>query len=793
MTYITLKNNRIEEKVIPHQHTVFLFLFVAISLFFSVQNAVAQQIYTISGNVSDAETGETLTGAVIYTKDNPSTAIYSNAYGYYALSLPSGVHTIVVTYIGYNTYEETITATGNIRKNVQLKSSNKQLDEVVISAVKRNDAILSDKIGVETLDIQAIKKIPVLFGEQDILKTLTLTPGVKSMGEGNGGLYVRGGNNSHNLILLDEAMVYNANHLLGFFSTFNGDAIKDITLYKGTANAEYGGRLASVMDVKMNEGNNQTYHASGGIGLISSRISLEGPIVKNKGSFLFTARRTYADLFLKLSPDSLLNNNELYFYDINAKGNYTINDNNRLFVSAYMGRDVFRFFERFGMDWGNITGTVRWNHIWNSKLFSNTSVIYADYGYKVSIDFDEIAFSLSSMIQNAQIKQDFQYFVNAKNTLSFGLHATHHSIIPGQLETSSALLQPFTLQKKYAVENALYVSNSWKPSYHWNISYGVRLNGFSLLGGGNFYTYLPNETIQSTYYDYNEFVKTYVHIEPRINIAYIANDRNSLKMSYTRNTQHLHLITNSTSSVPTDIWIPSSKNIKPQISDQLTAGYFINFTDDTYQFSAETYYKYMQNQIDLKNGANIQANEYIENELLFGIGRAYGLEMMLKKQYGTFTGWIGYTLSRTENQINGINNNHWYPARQDATHDVSVVGIYDINKKWSLSGTWVYNTGNAVTFPSGKYEINGETVFLYTSRNGSRMPHYHRMDFGATRYFKKTKKFESSLNISLYNAYGRKNAFTIDFEQDENNPDKINAVKTYLFTVMPSITYNFKF
>ena len=762
-------------------------------LFLSHISVVAQQVFSISGTISDKATGETLTGATIYPKSNPSSAVYSNAYGYYALSLAKGTHTIVVNYIGYSSLEYSVEVQENIRKNFQIQPASTQLDEVVVSAIKRNETILSDKIGVEKLEIQSIQKIPVLFGEQDILKTLTLTPGVKTMGEGSGGMYVRGGNNSHNLILLDESMVYNANHLLGFFSTFNGDAIKDVTLYKGTAGAEYGGRLASVMDVRMKDGNNQHYHVSGGIGLISSRISVEGPIIRNKGSFLLTARRTYADLFLKLSSDPLLNNNQLYFYDINAKANYQLNDNNRLFISAYAGRDVFSFFDRFSMNWGNITATVRWNHIFNNRLFSNTSFIYSDYGYKVGINLAENSFSLLSQINNVQLKHDYQYFINPHNTLSFGLQLTHHRITPGQLSTESTLFQPFKLQEKYAFESSLYITNNWKPNYHWNVSYGVRGNIFSLLGGGDFYTYLNDGTIQTSFYDYNQFVKTYLYIEPRINIAYILNDANSFKMSYTRNTQNLHLITNSTSSVPTDIWIPSSKNIKPQISDQVSTGYFVHFLDDTYQVSSEIYYKWMQNQLDLKNGANIQANEYIENELLVGNGRAYGLEIMLKKQYGALSGWIGYTLSRTENQIEGINNGNWYPARHDATHDVSVVAIYELSKKWTLSSTWVYNTGNAVTFPSGKYQVDGETILLYTNRNASRMPHYHRMDIGATRYFKKSKRFESSLNFSVYNAYGRKNAFTIDFEQDENDPDKINAVKTYLFTFMPSITYNFKF
>ncbi|MEN8230028.1 MAG: TonB-dependent receptor [Bacteroidota bacterium] len=763
-------------------------------LLFFVLNAAATEKYSISGTITDAENGETMIGATVTVKEIPGSGTISNAYGYYSLTLKHGEYTLEVSFIGYEKSVRKMNLTKNTRMNFKLEPASALLEEVVIVAEQRNENIVSDKIGVEKIAIEDVKKIPVLFGEQDVIKTLTLTPGVKTTGEGSGGMFVRGGNNSQNLVLLDEATVYNSNHLMGFFSTFNSDAIKDLTLYKGTAPAEYGGRISSVMDIKMNDGNNQDFHIGGGIGLISSKLNVEGPIVKDKGSFLVTGRRTYADLFLKLSSDEQLNNNQLYFYDLNAKANYRLNENNRIYLSGYFGRDVVEFQDRFGVDWGNITGTLRWNHIWNNKLFSNTSLIYSDYDYKVAVTRESDDFSLTSVINNWNLKQDFQYFLNNRNTMSFGFSSQYHTITPGQVEVSEdSDMNPVELQDRYALENALYFSNKWEPGDRWKINYGLRLTSFTLLGPGDFYSYGDAGVTDSLSYEKGEVVQSYLHLEPRLNLAYILNESASLKASYTRNTQNLHLIQNSNSSTPTDLWIASSQNVKPEISDQVALGYFKNFKNDQYQFSGEVYYRWMQNQLDLKNGAEIRANEHIEGELLSGSGRAYGLEMMLKKKYGKLNGWISYTLSRTERKIDGINNSNWYPARQDATHDLSIVGIYDLTPKWSLSATWVYNTGNAVTFPSGKYEINGNVEYYYTERNGYRMPAYHRLDLGATRTLKKRERFESSLSFSLYNTYGRKNAYTIDFEEDLNDPMKTVAVKTYLFTYVPSISYIFKF
>jgi hypothetical protein len=647
-------------------------------------------------------------------------------------------------------------------------------------------------MGLQKLDTKEIKSIPVLFGEKDVLKTIQLLPGIKSAGEGNSGFNVRGGASDQNLILLDEATVYNASHLMGFFSVFNSDAIKDMSVYKGNEPAEYGGRLSSVVDIKMKNGNDKEYSVNGGIGLISSRLAVEGPIVKDKGSFIVSARRTYADLFLKLSKDTTLNQAKLYFYDINTKANYRINDKNRIFLSGYFGKDVLGLGNTFGINWGNITGTLRWNHLISDRLFSNTSLIFSNYDYKINID-SGTEMNIISRIQDYCLKQDFQLYSRSNNTLKFGFSSVYHKIIPGAI-TASEYISMKSLTNKYAWENSLYISHQYKLSGKISFEYGLRLNAFSLLGPGNFYSYnTEGYTTDTAVYSSGQFVKTYINIEPRATINYVIDPQNSVKASYARNVQNLHLLSNSTSGNPTDLWIPSSNNVKPEIADQVSLGYYRNFNDNNYEFSIETYYKSLQNQIDYKDGAELDFNENVESQILFGDGRAYGLELFLKKKYGKFNGWISYTLSRTERKFSEINSGNYFPAKQDRTHDISIVGIYELSKRWTLSATWVYNTGNAVTFPTGKYEIDGKTMFYYSDRNANRMPAYHRLDIGATWIKKKTDKFESSWTFSLYNAYGHDNPYTITFRDSESDPTKTEAVQTTLFKFIPSFTYNFKF
>jgi hypothetical protein len=619
------------------------------------------------------------------------------------------------------------------------------------------------------------------------LKTLQLLPGIKSAGEGNSGFYVRGGAADQNLILLDEAPVYNASHLLGFFSTFNSDAIKDATIIKGNAPAQYGGRLSSVLDVRMREGNDKNFQASGGVGFISSRLSLEGPIQQEKSSFMISGRRTYVDLLLKASEE--FKDNSLYFYDLNAKANYRINENNRLFVSGYFGRDRLGLGANFGIDWGNQTATVRWNSILSSKLFSNTSFIYSKYNYDVEVSANGTNFNINSEIKDWNFKQEFQFFPNTKNSWRFGINSIYHTISPSSFQSGDAEKK----NPRYSFENAIYANNTFTISPKLSLDYGLRLSAYSILGDGVYNIYDKGIKKESITLASGDFGKTYWNLEPRLAANYLLNESSSFKMAYARNTQHLHLLSNSTAASPTDQWIGNSYNIKPEIADQISVGYFKNFADNKFEFSAETYYKNMQNQVDYKNGADIVTVPDVESELLFGKGRAYGLELYLKKKTGRLTGWVSYTLSRTERQIEGINNGDWYAAKQDRTHDISVVGIYQLSPKWSLSGNFIYYTGNAVTLPSGKYTVGDKTTFLYTERNGYRMPAYHRMDLSATYEKPRKGKFQSSWNFSIYNLYGRENAYTITFEDNPDDASRTRAVQTSLFRWVPSVTYNFKF
>ena len=758
-------------------------------------SALGQVRHTLSGTIRDQATGEVLIGASVTLLEIPNTGSLSNAYGFFSITAPSGSYSLVISFTGYQTETQKIDLEKDISQSFKLSPGEKSLQEVTVTATKKNDNVTKPLMGVQKLSVSELKNVAVIFGESDVLKTLQLLPGIKSAGEGNSGFFVRGGASDQNLILLDEATVYNATHLLGFFSTFNSDAIKDLTLYKGTAPAEYGGRLSSVVDIKMNDGNNQQYHGSGGIGLISSRLNFEGPIVKDKGSFIISGRRTYADLFLKLSKDSTLNNNSLYFYDFNIKGNYKLNNNNRVYLSGYFGKDNLGFGSNFGIDYGNSTATARWNHIFNSRLFSNTSLIYSNYNYNIKINSTTNNIVIKSKIEDLSLKEDLQYYIQSNNKLNFGLEVIHHTISPGVVQASaSSSFNSQTLQNNYSFENAIYASDEISPTDRLKIVFGLRLSVFTILGPGTFNTYdsAGNITSSATY-STDQIVKTYINPEPRLSFSYQLNENSSLKAAYTRNVQNLHLLSNSATTNPTDLWIPSSLNVKPEIADLISFGYYRNFDDNQYEFSSEIYYKTMQNQIDYKNGAQLRANQNVESQLLFGNGKAYGLELFFKKKYGLLTGWISYTLSTTDRKINGINNDNWYPATQDEPNSFAIVAIYKAGKKWTLSANWVYNTGNAATFPNGKYEVNGITTFYYTNRNGYRFPAYHRLDFSATLQGKQTKKWQSSWTFSLYNVYGRENPYTITFQNDPNDPTKTQAVQTSLFRWVPSVTYNFKF
>nr|WP_068890484.1 TonB-dependent receptor [Pedobacter panaciterrae] len=770
--------------------------FVLILLIFIgfYQFAFSQDKFTISGIVTDSGTGETLIGASVKLTGTTTVGAGTNAYGFYSLSTEEGVYELSVSFIGYKTIKQSITISKNIRQNFVLSEDN-QLNEVVISAEKRDGNVSNPQMGLQKINIREINNVPVLLGERDVLKTLQLLPGIKSAGEGNSGFYVRGGSTDQNLILLDEAPVYNASHLLGFFSTFNSDAIKDVSVYKGGMPAQYGGRLASVLDIKMNDGNRKEYTAEGGLGLISSRLKVEGPIVKDKGSFMVSTRRTYLDAFLALSPDSSINGNTLYFYDVNAKANYQLDDNNTLYLSGYFGRDKLGIAEAFGFNWGNGTVTLRWNHLYSDRLFSNTSLIYSNYNYVIQNFVEDNNFEVNSSIKDFNLKQDFEYSLNNAHNLKFGVNAIHHTIAPGKLTaTEASSVNATTYENRKGFELAAYLSDEWAVSDKMNLVYGLRVSGFSLLGPGSFKTYdAEGNTIGVTTYKAGEFVKNYFNLEPRISASYQLTPSSSLKTAYTRNIQNIHLMSNSTSTSPTDLYIMNSNNVKPEIADQIAAGYFRNFNDNNYEFSAELYYKWMQNQIEYRSGTDLRGNSNVEADLLYGDGRAYGIELFLKKRFGRFNGWIGYTWSRTQRQFDAINEGKWFYAKQDRTHDLSLVGIYKAGSRWSFSSVFVYNTGNAVTYPNGKYQINGRTAFYYAEKNAYRTPAYHRLDISATLEGKPGRKLQSSWSFGIYNVYNRQNAFSIDFKDNADDLSKTEVVRTTLFGIIPSVTWNFKF
>lgn len=769
-------------------------MFAVLFIILCASSATAQETHTISGHITDASTGESLMGATIQVVEL-KTGGFTNEYGFYSVTIPAGSYTFRYSFIGYETVEFTAAVDKDLVHDIELKLTPAVMDEIVVRATTEDKNVTSTEMGTEEVKPQEVKDTPVLFGEQDIIKTIQLLPGISETGEGSSGFFVRGGNPDQNLVLLDEAPVYNASHFFGFFSVFNSDAIKNVKLIKGAAPPEYGGRLSSVMDVRMNEGNNKSYHVDGGLGLIFSRLTVQGPIRKNKGSFLLAGRRTYADIFLKASKNSDMRKSRLYFYDLNLKGNYTIGEKDRLFLSGYFGRDLLGYSNEFQFDWGNATSTLRWNHVFNEKLFLNSTLIYSDFDYVMTIHSDGEDYEITSGIQDINLKEDLQYYINPSHTIHMGINTIRHKFIPGRIEArEGGTVNSYKISNIHAYESAAYITHEYKATSRLGFDYGLRFSLFNMVGPGTAYDFDDNGDLTGeTTYDDNETIESYGAIEPRFLANYTLTDVSSVKLSYARNRQYIHLLSNSTAGTPLDIWYPSTNNVGAETADQVAAGYFRNFNDNMYETSIEAYYKDMKEQVDYKSGADILLNKYVESELVFGKGWSYGTEYYLKKTTGRLTGWISYSLSKTRRKFDAINQGRAYPSKYDRTHDISLVGVWKHSKKWTFSATWVFHTGNAVTFPSGKYTIDGMKVNYYTERNGYRMPDYHRLDLGATWIHKKTEKFESSVNFSLYNAYGRKNAYMIYFRENEDNPEYLEAVQLTLFTFFPSITYNFKY
>jgi len=769
---------------------------------------MAQEV-TLSGRITDAETGEELIGANLYVQELKTGAV-TNVYGFYSFTLPKGTYHITYSYVGYEERDTTLKLNADMSINIELKEESLEFKEAVVTGDKVDKNITENKMSVVSIDVKTVKKIPILLGEVDIIKAIQLLPGVQSAGDGNTLSIVRGGNVDHNLVLLDEAVVYNPSHVVGFFSVFNGDAVKDFELYKGGIPSQYGGRLASVMDIRMKDGNTKKFSASGGIGILSSRLTLEGPIQKEKSSFLISGRRSYFDLFFPLSDmtkDAIAN-----FGDLNMKVNFKLSEKDRLYVSAYTGRDRLGFAGIAGFGWGNTTTTARWNHIFNQKLFLNTSVIYSRYNYQIDFNLAKnLNFQRKNYIEDIGIKQDYTYYANPKNTLRWGFWNTFHTFLPGRIEpiTSESIITAASLPKKRAMSQAYYVSHEWKPIGRFEMEYGFRLSVFSNVGEGREFLYAngqknyfqdgsvrPGSITDTVSYESGQFYNTYANIEPRLNMVYRLNSKSSIKASYNRMTQYLHLIQNIAASTGQEFWTPSTPAIKPQIADQVAVGYFRNFFDNQVEGSVEVYYKHMSNTVELIDNAAIDFTENIESQLVAGKGRAYGAEFFLRKTKGKTTGWIAYTLAKSERKADNINRNEWYNFRFDRRHYLTVVASHDLNKRINVSGSFILATGDAYTAPVGQYTLNGTVIPLYSDRNALRIPAYHRLDLSATLYRKKvegkTYKNESSWVFSIYNVYGRRNFYTLDFRVDENTGQNA-AYKTYLFRMVPSVTYNFKF
>lgn len=779
------------------------FSLLTILLLFCIP-VIAQDKFTISGLIKDKSTGEEIIGAIIQVKEL-QTGASTNEYGFYSLTLPKGEHQLIISSFGYHQQEIKVSLEKNLDLTIDLLSEDIELTEVEITSDQSNLSVQEKPMSMMTVDIKKIKQLPALFGEVDVLKTISLLPGIQSAGEGNAGFYVRGGSGDQNLILLDEATVYNASHLFGFFSVFNSDAIKDIDIYKGGIPARYGGRLSSLLDVRMKDGNSKKFSVSGGLGLISSRLTIEGPIKKDKSSFIISGRRTYADLFLKFSKKEDLRDTKLYFYDLNAKLNYRISDKDRLYLSGYFGRDVLALAGLFGFDWGNATGTVRWNHIYNPKLFSNVTAIYSNFDYAIKIDVSETQnFKITSGIDDIGLKADYSFFPNSSNTIYFGAQSVFHQFNMGKFEPlrETSIFTADALPKKQALESNLYIDHKWVISPVFNIRYGIRGTMFNQLGPGpeyEFYWKDQFDLVITDTLDFNRYqpIKTYFGIEPRFAASYALNENASIKATYDHTYQFLHQVSNSATTLPTDLWIPSDLHVQPQINDQVALGYFQKLKK--IDFSVELYYRWLKNQIDFRDNADILFNELVQAQLLTGKGFTYGSEFMVAKNEGKFTGWISYTLAWSWRQIPGINNGEAYPVKNDRRHNLNLVATYKFTERLSLSSTLVFATGNAITFPGGKYSFDGEIVEYYPSRNAYRMPPYNRMDISLNLEGKKKpgKKLEKSWNFSVYNVYARENAFAIIFEEkkdDNGNPTgKTIAKQITLFKIIPSITWNFKF
>lgn len=771
------------------------------------------QTHTVNGKITNHFDGESLFGVNVTTADFKK-GTTTNEYGFYTFNLPEGKQKLVISYLGFKTIIKEVDLTQNKTLNFELEEDVDSLEEVVISASesKIRNQIKKAEMSVTQLKIKSIKQMPAVLGEIDILKSITLLPGVTSGGEGSSGFNVRGGAADQNLVLLDEATIYNTSHLFGFFSVFNADAIKDINLYKGGIPSKFGGRVSSVLDVRQKDGNNKNFHFNGGVGLISSRLLIEGPLKKDKASFLFAGRTSYVNMFLKLAKKS----NKVSFYDLNTKLSYKIDDNNTLYLSGYFGRDTFELDNFFANSYGNNTFNLRWNHLFNDRLFSNLSLIYSKYNYNLT--FNSLKFKWLSDIVDLNVKYDFKYSLNEKYKFNFGLNFNNYNFNPGELIKTSedSIINESKLDKKIAYEPAVYVELEHKVSDKLNLRYGIRYSSFYRVGSQKMTLYqddLPvvynpdigiyqrGTVIGEEAFGNNKTIASFGGLEPRLSAAYQLSDDTSIKASYQLVNQYIHLISNTNSPTPLDVWTPSGKYIKPQKSNQYAIGYFKNLENNNYTLEVETYFKTVANRIDYIDGADLIANNHLETEILNGESQSYGLEFLLRKNKGKFTGWVSYTLSKSEQRVKGrtavetgINNGEWYNTPYDRTHDFSFTGSYKVNNKWRFGANFIYQTGRPANYPSGQYLFEDNLVPVFVSRNAERLPAYHRLDVSATFVSKKNKnrKWKGEWIFGVYNLYARKNPASITFRKNKDT-FKNEAVRTSIFGIMPTITYNFKF
>lgn len=771
----------------------------------------AQNKYTLSGIVTDNSTTETIIGVNIIIPELKNGTV-TNEYGFYSLTLEEGTYQLQISYLGFKTVNLTLELDADKTLNFKLEESVESLDEIIINEDVEKLNIRKPQMSVNSLSINTIKQMPVVLGEVDVIKSITLLPGVTNAGEGSSGFNVRGGSADQNLILLDEATIFNSSHLFGFFSVFNPDAIKDIKLYKGGVPAKYGGRVSSVLDIYQKEGNNEEFHLNGGIGLVSSRLLAEGPIKKGKGSFLFGGRSSYAHLFLPLFDLD----NVAYFYDLNTKLSYRLNEKNSVYLSGYFGRDVFSLGDSFTNTYGNTVLNFRWNHLFSNKLFSNFSAIYSDYFYGLTLDF--VGFDWESGITNFNVKYDLKHYISDTFKLEYGLNSIYYKFNPGEIEPidENSGINPDKLIDKYAFENAIYIDAEHKISDKLSLSYGARLSTFHRLGQDELNVYQDNnplnfnnqlqvyeiaEPIGTESFSRSDVLESFANIEPRASLAYQLNESSSVKASYNRMSQYLHLLSNTSSPTPLDVWAPSGRFIEPQILDQVALGYFKSINDNAYSVEVETFYKTIKNRIDYIDSANLIANDAIEQVILNGEARAYGLEVLLRKNEGRFKGWLAYTLSKSEQRTpgrtpleTGINNGNWYNTPWDKTHDITLTGSYELNKKWSFNTNFLFQTGIPATFPNGQYQFNGIIIPVYEARNSSRLTNYHRLDLSVNFNPKpdSQKRFKGQWVFSLYNIYNRRNATNITFRENRMS-GRNEATRLAIFGIVPAVTYNFQF